>query len=169
MFKLYSQSTQQIKLYPRNDHESIVGLDSDYLVLTQIETPPPEYNPETEQVSSEWIIDLDNLEYRQEWIVTPIPELPVANWDNFNLQMMSDTRFNQVYSQCLSVAPIVANALPTALDQVTSKGTSLFTLIWNQLCSIGGATVEDREIWANYGIDNNLPLEFIDILRGNNA
>ena len=96
----------------------------------------------------------------------PIPEPLPANWDNFNLQMMSNPRFNEVYAQCLSVAPIVANALPTALDQVTSKGTSLFTLIWNQLCAIGGATNEDRLFWAQLAQNNNLPSEFISILKG---
>jgi hypothetical protein len=93
-----------------------------------------------------------------------IPEPPVANWDMFNLQMMSDARFNQVYNQCLSVAPIVCSALPVALDQITSKGNSLFTLIWNQLCSIGGATEEDKLEWGGYAVVNNLPQDFIDIL-----
>jgi len=94
----------------------------------------------------------------------PIPELPVANWDMFNLQMMSDARFNQVYNQCLSVAPIVCSALPTSLDQVTTKGLSLFTLIWTQLCSIGGATAEDKQVWGTYAEYNNLPLDFIEVL-----
>jgi len=96
----------------------------------------------------------------------PIPEPPQANWDMFNLQMMSDARFNQVYNQCLSVAPIVANALPVALDQITSKGNTLFTLIWTQLCSIGGATPEDRELWAGLAINNNLPDDFVNVFRG---
>jgi len=94
----------------------------------------------------------------------PIPEPPVANWDNFNLQMMSNPRFNQVYNQCLSVAPIVCSALPVALDQVTSKGLSLFTIIWNQLCQIGGATAEDKLVWGTYAENNNLPLDFIEVL-----
>lgn len=94
----------------------------------------------------------------------PIPEPPTPNWDTFNIQMMSNTRFNQVYAQCLSVAPIVANALPTALDQVTTKGYSLFNIIWNQLCVIGGATAEDKQLWGGYAEANNLPQEFINII-----
>jgi hypothetical protein len=66
----------------------------------------------------------------------------------------------------LSVAPIVANALPVALDQITSKGNTLFTLIWTQLCSIGGATPGDRETWAELAENNNLPVDFINVLRG---
>jgi hypothetical protein len=110
----------------------------------------------------------DFLDSGEELEIIPDPELipepPVANWDNFNLQMMSDARFNQVYNQCLSVAPIVANALPVALDQITSKGNTLFTIIWNQLCSIGGATVEDKIVWGEYATNNNLPLDFIEVL-----
>lgn len=89
-----------------------------------------------------------------------------SNWDMFNLSMMSNPRFNQVYNQCLSVAPILANSLPTALDQVTTKGTTLFNLVFNQICSIGGATVEDRLAWGSVAEDNNLPQDFIDILKG---
>jgi hypothetical protein len=109
-------------------------------------------------------VDTDNLEYRQEWTITDLPIK--SNWDNFNLQMMSNARFNQVYNQCLSVAPIVANALPTSLDQVTTRGLSLFTLIWTQLCQIGGATPEDRITWAELGVNNSLPVDFINVLRG---
>lgn len=94
----------------------------------------------------------------------PIPEPPTPNWDSFNTQMMTNSRFNQVYNQCLSVAPIVANALPVALDQVTTKGYSLFTIIWTQLCQIGGATAEDKQLWGGYAEANNLPQEFIAIL-----
>ena len=152
--------------------------DKDTWVLINNEIPF--YIPENQEFSTNnnyeefdnlesFITKLDELgiEYNIDYLKPRLIE-KLANWDNFNLQMMSNPRFNEVYSQCLSVAPIVANALPTALDQVTSKGTSLFTLIWNQLCSIGGATNEDREIWGNYAIQNNLPLDFTDILKGNN-
>lgn len=51
-----------------------------------------------------------------------------------------------------------------ALDQITSKGNTLFTIIWSQLCSIGGATEDDKLTWGGYAIENNLPLDFIDVL-----
>jgi hypothetical protein len=105
------------------------------------------------------------IEYNQgDFIIENIT--PKADWDTFNLQMITNSRFNQVYSQCLSLAPIVANSLPTALDQVTTRGNSLFTLIWNQLCAVGSATSEDRNNWAELAINNNLPEDFVSILRG---
>lgn len=116
------------------------------------------------QLDGVWVAD--NEEVVQSIIDNYEPP-KVANWDGFNLQMMIDPRFNQVYTQCLSIAPIVANALPTALDQVTSKPSlSLFTLVWTQLCSIGGATAEDKQVWRSYAEANNLPQEFITILVG---
>lgn len=53
---------------------------------------------------------------------------------------------------------------PTALDQVTTKGYTLFTMIWTQLCTIGGATVEDKQVWASLAEANSLPPEFIKVL-----
>lgn len=159
---LYHKLTQQILPYPRKDDNEIVGLSSDYLLLTQVETTPPSIT-ENQSLSSTYVVDLATLEYRQQWTVIDNP--PVANWDNFNTQMMSNSRFNQVYNQCLQLAPIVANSLPTALDQVTSKPSlSLFTLIWTQLCTIGGATTEDKIVWGRYATENNLPNDFIEVL-----
>jgi hypothetical protein len=91
----------------------------------------------------------------------PIPELPQPNWDNFTVMMMSNIRFNRVYNQCLTIAPIIANALPTVLDQVLTRGISLFSIIWSQICQIGGATTEDKQEWKEIAIQNNLPEEFI--------
>ena len=163
MKKLYNTLTQQILPYPRNDDFPIVGLDSDLVILIQVQTNPPNYDPDTQELISTYIVDLVLNEYRQQWSIQDKPLKP--NWDNFNTQMMTNPRFNQVYNQCLQVAPIVCASLPTALDQVTSKPSlSLFTLIWSQLCQIGGATAEDKIVWGEYAEANNLPQEFITIL-----
>lgn len=125
---------------------------------------PSNPNPEVyDSVETTPIYNGTHWEQAWDFIEKP-PKPPQANWDNFNLQMMSNSRFNQVYNQCLSVAPIICSALPTALDQVSSKGLSLFTLIWTQLCQIGGATEDDKLVWGGYAIENNLPQDFIDIL-----
>lgn len=119
-----------------------------------VEVVVPDYNGLIEY------LDWDGLSYT----IRLLP--PQPDWDNFNLTMMSNPRFNQVYNSCLSVAPLLAGALPTSLDQVTTKGTTLFNLVFNQICFIGGATVEDRLVWGAIAEDNNLPQEFIDILKG---
>jgi hypothetical protein len=118
-----------------------------------------------EQVDGVWVAD--NEEAVQTIIDNFVPPSAILlNWDAFNLQMMSLPRFNQVYNTCLQNAPLVATALPTALDQVTTRGYTLFTLVWNQLCQIGGATKTDRNNWANIAVNNKLPNDFIAILRG---
>ena len=114
------------------------------------------------QLDGVWVADNDEV---VQSIIDNYEPPKVANWDNFNLQMMSNPRFNQVYNQCLEVAPIIANSLPTALDQITSKNSlSLFSLIWTQLCAIGGVTAEDKQLWGEFAIANNLPQDFIHIL-----
>jgi hypothetical protein len=113
------------------------------------------------QIDGVWVSSNDEA---VQLIIDNYQEILPPNWDNFNLQMISDPRFNQVYNQCVSVAPIICNALPTALDQVTTRGLSLFTLIWTQLCTIGGATTEDKQVWGGFAEANNLPQDFIDIL-----
>lgn len=110
------------------------------------------------------VIQICDLIHSESYLGVPINPENNSNWDNFNLQMMNNPRFNQVYNQCLSIAPIITSSLPTALDQVTTRGLSLFTLIWTQLCSIGSATTEDKQVWASLAEANNLPLEFINIL-----
>lgn len=163
MKKLYNTLTRQVLPYPRNDDSPIVGLDSNLVILTQVETTPPSYNSDTQELIFEYIVDLMLNEYRQQWTIQDKP--PKPNWDNFNTQMMTNTRFNQVYNQCLQVAPIVCASLPTALDQVTSKPSlSLFTIIWTQLCSIGGATAEDKQLWGGFAEVNYLPPDFIEVL-----
>lgn len=129
--------------------------------------PTTPLNPNTElydSVETTPVFNGMNWEQLWEYVEKP-PEPPQPNWDSFNTQMMSNPRFNQVYNQCLQVAPIVCASLPTALDQVTSKSSlSLFTLIWTQLCSIGGATQEDKIVWGEYAESNNLPEDFINVL-----
>lgn len=115
----------------------------------------PEYNPEIEQLN--WLGDrflVENL---------PLPD-PTPDWDGFNLSMMSDIRFNQIYGRCLQLAPIVASALPTALAQVTTHGTTLFELVFNQICLLGNASDADRLNWKQLATNSNLPDHFVDIL-----
>ena len=164
MLKLYSQSTQQIKSYPRNDDEPIIGLDADYLVLEQVNTLPPEYNPETQTINSDYIVDTVNLEYRQEWVVTDLP--PQPNWDMFNSQMLTDPEFNQVYNTANSIAPVVCASLPAALTQVSNGQLSMFNIVWNQIMQLGNATTEMRVKWGNWATDNNLPINFVSIISG---
>lgn len=87
-----------------------------------------------------------------------------ANWNEFVGVVMATPRFKECYAQCLSIAPIIATSLPTAIDQVTTKGVGLFKIIWSNFCQIGGVTQEDKEDWGQIAKNNSLPQEFIDVL-----
>lgn len=91
--------------------------------------------------------------------------VPIANWDSFNLAMITDADFNQVYNNCLAIAPLIANALPSALTQVAEGKLSMFDLIFNQICQIGNADSTMREVWGGYALSANLPMDFITIIN----
>jgi hypothetical protein len=94
---LYSQSTQQTYPYPRNDDAPIIGLDPDFLVLERVETPPPTYNPETEIITLTWVVDVEALEYRQEWVVTDKPSpVVVPNWTGFYDGLIVSATYNHL-------------------------------------------------------------------------
>ena len=90
----------------------------------------------------------------------------IANWDQFNAQMLSDPEFNQVYNTANAIAPVVCASLPAALTQVSNGQLSMFAVVWNQIMSLGGATQVQKDKWSQWGEDNNLPTEFVNILKG---
>lgn len=104
-----------------------------------------------------------SIEYDENDFILPELELK-PDWDIFNLQIFSNVRFNQVYGRALQQAPVVAGSLSVAVDQITTKGLALFSMIYPLICQLGGATVEDKLVWRQLARDNNLPQEFIDIL-----
>lgn len=129
--------------------------DAGYIAVTQ-----PDYNAETEQLS--W----DGTQFTVVSLPSPIPQ---PDWDMFNLQIFSNQRFNEVYGLALQRAPVATSALPTAVDQITTKGFTLFGLIFPQICSLGEATENDKIEWAELASSANLPQEFINIVRGTNG
>lgn len=96
----------------------------------------------------------------------PIIELPQPNWDAFNTQMLTDSEFNQIYNATNSIAPAICASLPASLTQVSNGQLSMFAIVWNQIMSLGGATVEMRTKWAGWATDNNLPEDFVAIILG---
>jgi hypothetical protein len=165
---LYHQPTNQIVSYNRLDNELPVGLDySVYLVLDQISTDPPGYDEETQIVTSSWVIDVENLEYRQEWIVSDKPEPePVPNWDGFNAAMLTNVEFNTYYGAGLTTAPAVTTSIPTALAQVSTNGINAFALTFNGFCQAVSVTSTHRGEWADLAETLNLPADFAAVVRG---
>lgn len=107
---LYSQSTQQTFGYPRGDDEPVIGLDPDFLVLTRVETDPPEIT-ENQSLSSIFVVDIPSLEYRQQWTVVDNPSVP--NWDGLYTNLLG----SGVY-QFLVGLSLQFTAVDSALDKV---------------------------------------------------
>jgi hypothetical protein len=162
---LYSQSTQQTLGYPRSDGEPVIGLDPDFLVLTQVNTDPPEIT-ENQSLSSTYVVDVNALEYRQEWAITtkPLPE-PVPDWDGFNGFILSNVEFNTYYGTGLGTAPAVTSSLPAALAQVSTNGFGAFAMVFNGFCTVAGVTSIHRGEWADMAERFNLPTDFVAIVR----
>ena len=164
---LYSQSAQQTKPYPRKDDRPVVGLDADYLVLEQIETDPPVYDDQTHYLTSSYVLDIPNLEYRKEWTVEliPTPE-PTPDWDGFNAAMLVDINFNTYYGAGLQNAPAITTSIPTALAQVATNGVASFSLTFNGFCQVTGVTPTHRDEWGDLAESHSLPIDFVNVVRG---
>ena len=158
---LYSQSTQQTYGYPRSDDQPVVGLDADFLVLTKIETAPPDHDPAIQSLSSTYEVDIDALEYRQVWSVTD--NLPVPNWDGFNTALLTNPEFI-AYQQ--AVGHPTASAVLDAYALVATGGVAAFNLVFNLFCHQGTVTPEHRTAWADIAAGLNLPTDFVEVIRG---
>ena len=103
-----------------------------------------------------------------EIIPDPIPEIttPASDWDGFNAAMLADTKFNQITGVVLGIVPTVALGIPAALAQVSTNGITAFALVFDTFCQIGNVSYEHRETWANIAEGFNLPIEFVDVIRG---
>ena len=103
-----------------------------------------------------------------EIIPDPIPEIivPAPDWDGFNAAMLTNTEFNQITGLVLETVPTVALGIPAALAHVSTNGVTAFALVFNAFCQIGNVSSEQREVWANIAEGFNLPIEFIDVVKG---
>jgi hypothetical protein len=161
---LYSQSTATIKPYPRLDDQPIAGLDPDYLVLDKVEVAPISYDPTMQSLSSTYVVDIDNLEYRQEWTVTDLPSVP--DWDGFNAYMLTDPMFKAYRDTVRTIDGDLNAALFNAYALIERNGVAAFTLVWGQWTQLSGITTENRETIATVAESFNLPVEFVGVVRG---
>ena len=163
---LYSQSTQKIYSYPRLDDKPIIGLNSDFLILDKINASIPTYDPETQSVSSNFTIDLEELQYRQEWTVIDLSlEESTPNWDNFNIYMLSDSTFKTYRDSVRAIDADLNGALFDAYAMIDSHGITTFSTIWNIWSDIATIDPEDREAIAVAAESFSLPQNFIDLIR----
>ena len=117
-----------------------------------------------------------NIDYQEylDWVAagnTPEPYVPPVgatptDWDGFNNAILSDADFNNVFATVNATHPLVAASLPAALAQVASGQTSMFATVYGQICTLGGATVAQREAWATVAETCHCPADFVAVVRG---
>lgn len=160
---LYSQSIQQIYDYPRSDNQPVVGLDPDFLVLTRIDTTPPEITG-NQSLSSTYVVDIPNLEYRQQWTVIDNP--PVPDWPGFNLAITSDADMIAYEAAANALHPSIVGKKDLAYSIIADKGLDNFASIFPVFCSIANVSQPHREAWATLAESYNLPADFATVIRG---
>lgn len=107
------------------------------------------------------------LVHSEAFLGIPITPPQTADWDAFNAQMLADTDFNAVYATASRASPVLAASLPAALTQVSTGQIYMFTTVWEQIMTLGGATQTQRDAWGVFAADAQLPQVFIDIIVGN--
>lgn len=160
---LYSQSTQQTFGYPRSDDEPIVGLDPDFLVLTQVETTPPAIT-ENQSLSSSYVVDTQALTYTQQWTIVDNP--PAIDWDGFNEYMLTDATFKTYRDAVRAIDGDLNSALFDTYGLVATNGVGAFSLVWGQWVTVSGISAQDRDAIAVVAEGFNLPGDFVAVIRG---
>jgi len=161
---IYCTETNQVSDYPRIDNDPVVGLDDCYLILDKIESVAPDYDPTTQSISSNWVIDLDSLEYRQEWQVIDLP--PVPDWDNFNLTFSTLPSLLQAETIANQNHPSITGKKDDAYAMIDDHGVTAFGYIFPLFCQAGEVLESTRIEWAELAESFNMPADFIVIVRG---
>lgn len=105
------------------------------------------------------------LEWMQRNPEGAFPELlPEPSWEQFNLAMLQDADFNQVYAAANAINPLLCSGLPTAYAQVASGNLINFAAVYQGICQLGQATPAQRSQWRALAIAANLPSEFVDLI-----
>lgn len=97
----------------------------------------------------------------------PVVEPLVPNWDAFNLYLFSDPQFILYGIATQSLNPYLVPALVERYGKVAELGLagSAFATYWGAFCATAAVTSGDKELWADAAEINNLPAEFVSLIR----
>ena len=95
---LYNTNTQEITQHAKEGYYLVDGvrptLPKDMVELTIVEETQPSYDPETQKITSDWVIDLTAKEYRKEFTVVNLTpkELAAKAWKHtdFSTKLIID-------------------------------------------------------------------------------
>jgi hypothetical protein len=127
---LYTLPSGPLVLYPRQDDEPIVGLDTTiFTVLLLQQDPMPEYDPATHYLLQQETITLGEPEglLHRTWEKKPIPSSP--KWVDFAAALMANPSINQLLGNVFQVAPGLYGGLSVGLGKAAEDPRS-FLFAW---------------------------------------
>jgi hypothetical protein len=136
-------------------------------------TAPPTYDPAIsilEEAAPELVDDI----WYQRWSVRPLTQEELdaivypPNWKGFNFALFTNSDFVQYGISAQTVNPYLVPSIVERYGQITKLGLaeSDFADYWTTFCTSLSVTVEHREQWASLAATYNLPIDFIDTIRG---
>lgn len=96
----------------------------------------------------------------------PVVEPVVPNWAGFNAVISFDVNMINYEAVANQAHPSIVSKKDLAYSFVDTKGLDNFAAIFPMFCQIAGVTPEHREQWAALAQEHNLPIEFVEVLRG---
>ncbi len=96
----------------------------------------------------------------------PIQELPVPNWDGFNLAFSTLPSLLQAEITANQNHPSIVGKKDLAYSMINDHGTDAFALIFPLFCQAGAVDSETRLEWAELAESFNMPSDFISVIRG---
>ena len=172
---LYDTQTATLRPYPRQDDEPIVGLDPRYLVMQLIQEAQPAYDPATERLEPDEVIDLDALTVTRGWAVLPLdpppPPEPAADWSGFAAWLFQfppmATAMEAARASRDPQGEPATTGLPAAMDEARLRSVyGPFALSWGLFLAASGLAPEAVAEIVARAQACNLPAEFIAALGG---
>ena len=154
---LYNTQTQEVTHHKPEGYYMVDGAQPaplpNVVELVVINTPAPVFNPATHKISSAFVIDVPNLEYRLEYTLTPLTalELAVNDWQHLefaqrliiNEEVIFSTDGNPFYAYYrLNGNPMqkVGNKVHVWINEVQQQHQTLF----NYMQTAGLLILENR-------------------------
>jgi hypothetical protein len=108
---LWDLTESRLVSYPRYDDETVVGLDSRYVIVDLVRDPEPSYNPIEEYLVPSTALDLNALTYTHGWLVETLPP-PGPDYQGFYSALLVSACYQAVLAEVLSTtSPAPAGAL----------------------------------------------------------
>ena len=163
---LYDTTSDLLIPYPRDDDESVVGLDPRYLELTVIQEAQPSYDPTTQRLDPTEVIDLPEFTVTRGWQLIELPPpAPIMNWESFKEQALNSSVLNSILLEAYQTVPVAASALIPSLLKAENNQFKDFEISWKSIVTELNISEEIINGFVTIAEECNLPQEFINIIN----